>query len=71
MLRIVFSISYYQQHLPVRLVSATTKSRWNFYAQVQRLSFHTAWVIRVGFDARPLLDIPQSTDIASPAGWSV
>jgi hypothetical protein len=42
MLRIVFSIVYYQQHLPVRLVSATTKSRWKFYAQVQRLSFHTA-----------------------------
>ena len=43
-LRIVFSIAYHQQHLPVRLVSATTKSRWKFYAQVQCLSFHTAWV---------------------------
>jgi hypothetical protein len=49
MLRIVFSIAFCQQHLPVRLVSATTKSRWKFYAQVQRLSFHTAWVNRVGF----------------------
>ena len=43
-LRIVFSIALCQQHLPVRLVSAATKSRWKFYAQIQRLSFHTAWV---------------------------
>ena len=41
-LRIVFSIALCQQHLPVRLVSAATKSRWKFYALVQRLSFHTA-----------------------------
>jgi hypothetical protein len=43
-LRIVFSIAYHQQRLPVRLVSTTTKSRWKFYTQVQLLSFHTAWV---------------------------
>ena len=43
-LRIVFSIAFCQQHLPVRLLSATMKSRWKFYAQVQCLSFHTAWV---------------------------
>ena len=43
-LRIVFSIALCQRHLPVRLVSAATKSRWNFYALVQRLSFHAAWV---------------------------
>src|SRR4029077_11723470 len=42
-LRIVFSIALCQQHLSVRLVSAATKSRWKFYAQVQRLSFHAAW----------------------------
>src|SRR5437899_807903 len=41
-LRIVFSIALCQQHLPVRLVSAATKSRWKFSAQVQRLSFHKA-----------------------------
>ena len=35
-LRIVFSIAYHQQHLPVRLVSATTKSSWK--------SFHTGSV---------------------------
>src|SRR6267154_5424712 len=44
-LRIVFSIAFCQQHPPVRLASVTTKSRWKFYAQVERLSFHTAWVI--------------------------
>jgi hypothetical protein len=41
-LGMVFSITLCQQHLPVRLVSAATNSRWKFYAQVQRLSFHTA-----------------------------
>ena len=55
MLRIVFSIAYCQQHLPVRLISATTRSRWKFYAQVQRLSFHTGWTQSgrlISFDAR-------------------
>jgi hypothetical protein len=28
----------------VQSVSTTTKLRQKFYAQVQRLSFHTAWV---------------------------
>ena len=41
-LRIAFSIALCQQHLAARLVSATTKSRWKFWALVQRLSFHTA-----------------------------
>ena len=45
-LRIVFSIAFCQQHLPVRLVSAATKSRWKFYALVQRLSFRTTWASR-------------------------
>ena len=44
-IRIVFSLAFCQ-----RLVSATTKSRWEIYAQVQRLSFHTAWV-RSGLEA--------------------
>jgi len=43
-LRTVFSIALRQQHLSVRLVFAATKSRWKFYTQVLRLSFHTAWV---------------------------
>lgn len=43
-LRIVFSIALCKQQLPVRLIPAATKSRWKFYTQVQRLSFHTAWV---------------------------
>jgi hypothetical protein len=37
-LRIVFSIAFCQQHRPVRLASVTTKSRWKFYAQVERLN---------------------------------
>ncbi len=68
MLRIVFSIAYCQQHLPVRLVSATTKSRWNFYAQVQRLSFHTGWVKNGSPDAQaggPLCSL-ERTSAAAP-----
>src|SRR5260370_22956444 len=41
--RIVFSFAYFRQKLPVQLVSTATKSRWKFYAQVGRRSFHTAW----------------------------
>src|ERR1700716_2429304 len=43
--RIVFSIAFFRQKLPVQLVSTSTKSRWKFYTQVRRGSFHTAWVI--------------------------
>ena len=42
--RIVFSIAFFRQKLPVQLVSTSTKSRWKFYTQVRRGSFHTAWV---------------------------
>src|SRR3984893_5639565 len=41
--RIVFSIAFFRQKLPVRSVSTSTKSRWKFYTQVRRESFHTAW----------------------------
>jgi hypothetical protein len=41
---IVFSIAFFRQKLPVQLVFTSTKSRWKFYAQVRRESFHTAWV---------------------------
>src|ERR1700694_1400398 len=41
--RIVFSIAFFRQKLPVQLVSTSTKSRWKFYTQVRRGSFHTAW----------------------------
>jgi hypothetical protein len=34
--RIVFSIAFFRQKLPVRLVSASTKSSRKFYMQVQR-----------------------------------
>jgi hypothetical protein len=42
MRRIVFSIAFFRQKLPVQLVSASTKSRRKFYTRVQRKSFHTA-----------------------------
>jgi hypothetical protein len=35
MRRIVFSIAFFRQKLPVQLVSASTKSRRKFYTQVQ------------------------------------
>src|SRR6202158_3595509 len=41
--RIVFSIAFFRQKLSVQLVSTSTKSRWKFYTQVRRRSFHTAW----------------------------
>jgi hypothetical protein len=44
MRKIVFSITFFRQKLPVHLVSASTKSRRKFYTQVGPLSFHTAWV---------------------------
>jgi hypothetical protein len=34
--RIVFSIAFFRQKLPVQLVSASTKSRRKFYTQVER-----------------------------------
>jgi hypothetical protein len=67
-LRIVFSIAYHQQHLPVRLVSATTKSRWKFYAQVQRLSFHTVWTHcghGIGFGGCRLLTLNERRQLVS------
>src|SRR6202022_1808453 len=42
--RIVFSIFVCQQKSPVQLVSASTKLRQMFYRQIERRSFHTAWV---------------------------
>src|ERR1035437_475746 len=42
--RIVFSISFSRQNWKVQLVFTSTKSRRNFYTQVERQSFHTAWV---------------------------
>jgi hypothetical protein len=46
MRRIVFSISFSRQNWKVQLVFTSTKSRRNFYTQVERQSFHTAWVKR-------------------------
>jgi hypothetical protein len=50
MLRIVFLLAFFRQKLPVQLVSTSTKSRWKFYTQFARRSFHTAWV-RTGSDS--------------------
>jgi hypothetical protein len=44
MRRIAFSISFSRQGWKVQLVFTSTKSRRNFYTQVERQSFHTAWV---------------------------
>ena len=44
MRRIAFSISFSRQSWKVQLVFTSTKSRRNFYTQVERQSFHTAWV---------------------------
>ncbi len=43
MRRIVFSLFLFRLRLPVRFFSYSTQSRQNFYAQVRRRSFHTAW----------------------------
>src|ERR1700687_945174 len=56
--RIVFSIAFFQDKLPVQLVSASMKSRWKFYTQVRRRSFRTAWKKRA----------PMTTDVCCYAG---
>ena len=66
-LRIVFSIAYCQQHLPMRLVSATTKSRWKFYAKVQRLSFHTASNLVYVKAFQPMLGLANEV-VSQPVG---
>src|SRR5882757_5702207 len=48
MRRIVFSIAFFRKRLPVQLILASTKSRQNFYVQIQLQSFHTAWVTSGG-----------------------
>ena len=46
MRRIVFSIAFSRKRPPVQLLFTSTKSRQNFYAQVQLQSFHAARVKR-------------------------
>jgi hypothetical protein len=43
MRRIVFSIAFFRKKLPAQSTPTSTKSRWKFYRQVGRRSFHTAW----------------------------
>src|SRR5260221_11017912 len=62
--RIVFSFAFFRQNLPVQLVSTATKSRWKFYAQVGRRSFHTAWTHERHSTSR----LPRSR---RPSGWSL
>jgi hypothetical protein len=52
MRRIVFSIAFVRKRLPVQLIFTSTKSRQNFYAQIQLQSFHTAWDPFRKFDER-------------------
>jgi len=74
--RIVFSIAFFRQKPPVQLVATSTKSRWKFYTQVERQSFHTAWVNRVdlampaGCPARVIPEMP-TPDINRALGESV
>jgi hypothetical protein len=67
--RIVFSIAFFRQKLPVQLVSTSTKSRWKFYTQVRRGSFHTAWasILRCPLRVRFTLNIgPLRAALAGP-----
>jgi hypothetical protein len=63
MLRIVFSIASLPAASTTAIVSAPPKSRWKFYAQVQRLRFHTAWIKSGsrGFATGCLLDAGEQT----------
>jgi hypothetical protein len=62
--RIVFSIAFSQEKSPVQSVSTTTKLRQKFYRQVQRRSFHTAWV-KTGKS-----QTEQKFSLPSPSGGS-
>src|ERR1700682_1601851 len=63
--RIVFSIAFFRQKLPVQLVSTSTKSRWKFYTQVRRRSFHTAWVKRRNTHCEQIFSaLPPRPDMA-------
>src|SRR3981081_853454 len=42
--RIVFSIAVSRPRLPVQLVSVSMKLRQMFYTQIERQTFHAAWV---------------------------
>ncbi len=69
--RIVFSITFFRQKPPVQLVSTSTKSRWKFYTQVERRSFHTAWVNRVILTMRRSLPVfPDERTYSVSAGMS-
>jgi hypothetical protein len=65
MSRIVFSIAFSRKRPPVQLFFTSTKSRQNFYAQVQLQSFHAARV-RLGLRPGDLTTsaLPPKTDIA-------
>ena len=58
--RIVFSIAVSRPRLPVQLVSVSMKLRQMFYTQIERRTFHTAWVISAILTVVPLLPVfPQ------------
>ena len=42
--RIIFSIAVSRPRLPAQLVSVSMKLRQMFYTQIERRTFHTAWV---------------------------
>jgi hypothetical protein len=72
MRRIVFSIAFFRKKLPAQSTPRSTKSRWKFYTQVGRRSFHTAWVIRVILTARRSLPVyPSERTSSDRSGMSV
>jgi hypothetical protein len=71
MRRIAFSISFSRQSWKVQLVFTSTKSRRNFYTQVERQSFHTAWVNFVVLTLRhPLPFHPYKQTCSESVGMS-
>ena len=70
--RIVFSIVVSQRKLLVQLVSASTKLRQMFYTQIERRSFHTAWVKNGSVRARAARRFyPQVQTSSACPGMSV
>src|ERR1700688_3332283 len=64
MRRIVFSIALFRKRSPVRMIFRSTKSRQNFYAQLERQGFHTAWVKRRNTRSEQMFSaVPPTADI--------
>jgi hypothetical protein len=70
--RIVFSIAVSRPRLPVQLVSVSMKLRLIFYTQIERRTFHTAWVKNGSVQARAARPFyPQEQTSSACPGMSV